>query len=147
MENLTTYQVPRCRNWSDTQEIRPIFIQLVPFFDITRKDGCCLAFYFRWKYFVLIDHIFFSVPVFVSNICSLKLNLWPKVGLSSAISIVIFFWNLCLRKYSLLFFAEFELLMFHNNIVEIRNKYYYLDCNLYVLKYFVRDIISFKNIL
>ena len=26
-------------------------------FDISRKDVFCLAFYFEWKYFVLIDHI------------------------------------------------------------------------------------------
>ena len=31
----------------------------------------------------------------------------------------VIFWNFCLRKYVLLFFAEFELLMFHNNIVKI----------------------------
>ena len=26
-------------------------------FDISQKDAFCLAFYFEWKYFVLIDHI------------------------------------------------------------------------------------------
>ena len=31
-------------------------------------------------------------------------------------------WNFCLRKYVLLFLAEFELLMFHNNIVKISEK-------------------------
>ena len=30
--------------------------------------------------------------------------------------------NFCLRKYFLLFFAEVELLMFHNNIVKISEK-------------------------
>ena len=30
--------------------------------------------------------------------------------------------NVCLRKYFLLFFAELELLMFHNNIVKISEK-------------------------
>ena len=34
----------------------------------------------------------------------------------------VIFWNFCLRKYFLLFFAEFELLMFHNNIVKISEK-------------------------
>ena len=29
------------------------------------------------------------------------------------------FWNFCLRKYFLFFFAEFELMMFYNNIVKI----------------------------
>ena len=33
-----------------------------------------------------------------------------------------FFWNFCLRKFLLLFFAEFKLLMFHNNIVKISEK-------------------------
>ena len=28
-------------------------------------------------------------------------------------------WNFCLRKYILVFFAEFEVLTFHNNIMEI----------------------------
>ena len=34
----------------------------------------------------------------------------------------VIFWNFCLSKYFLLFFAEFELLMFHNNIVKISEK-------------------------
>ena len=34
----------------------------------------------------------------------------------------VIFWNFCLRKYFLAFFAEFELLMFHNNIVKISEK-------------------------
>ena len=33
-----------------------------------------------------------------------------------------FFFNFCLRKYFLLFFAEFKLLLFHNNIVKISEK-------------------------
>ena len=32
------------------------------------------------------------------------------------------FWKFCLRKYFLISFAEFELLMFHNNIVKISEK-------------------------
>ena len=62
----------------------------------------------------------FSVAVFCSQICTLKLNLSPKIGqyLCNFYSKVIF-WNFCLSKYFLLFFAEFELLMFHNNIVKI----------------------------
>ena len=31
--------------------------------------------------------------------------------------------NFCLRKYFLLFFAEFKLLMFYNNIVKISEKF------------------------
>ena len=34
----------------------------------------------------------------------------------------VIFWNFCLRKYFLLFFAEFELVMFYNNIVKISEK-------------------------
>ena len=32
------------------------------------------------------------------------------------------FLNFCLRKYFLIFFAEFKLLIFHNNIVRISEK-------------------------
>ena len=42
------------------------------------------------------------------QIISIKLILWPKMGLTCAISIVN--WN---------FFTDFKLLMFHNNIVKI----------------------------
>ena len=34
----------------------------------------------------------------------------------------VIFWTFCLRKYFLLFFAEFELLTFYNNIVKISEK-------------------------
>ena len=34
----------------------------------------------------------------------------------------VIFWNFCLRKHFLLFFAEFELVMFYNNIVKISEK-------------------------
>ena len=34
----------------------------------------------------------------------------------------VIFWNFCLRKYFSLIFVEFELLMFHNNIVKISEK-------------------------
>ena len=60
-------------------------------FDITQKDDFCLAFYLKWNYFVLIDHILskpFVVSVFRSQIYTLKLNLRPKIGLTYAISIV-----------------------------------------------------------
>ena len=65
----------------------------------------------------------FYVSVFYSQIFTQRLKLRPKVGLTYAISIVKwFFWNFCLRKYFLLFFAEFELLTFYNNIVKISEK-------------------------
>ena len=34
----------------------------------------------------------------------------------------VIFWNFCLRKYFLRFFAEFEILSFYNNIVKISKK-------------------------
>ena len=34
----------------------------------------------------------------------------------------VIFWNFGLRKYFLFYFAEFELIMFHNNIVKISEK-------------------------
>ena len=34
----------------------------------------------------------------------------------------VIFLNFCVRKYILLFFAEFKLLIFHNNIVKISEK-------------------------
>ena len=64
-----------------------------------------------------------SVSVFCSQIFTLQLNLQPKIDLTYAISTVKwFFWNFCLRKYFLLFFVEFESLMFHTNIVDISEK-------------------------
>ena len=50
-----------------------------------------------------------------------KINLRPKIGLTNFCSKVIF-WKFCLRKYFLLFFAEFKLLVFHNNVVKISEK-------------------------
>ena len=72
-------------------------------FDITRKDVFCLAFYFKWKYFVLSDYILsepfvFSVFVFCSQICTLKLNLWTKIGLTYAISRVKWFLEFLIKK-------------------------------------------------
>ena len=90
--------------------------------------------FFAWR-FILNENILFwltiskqkpfvfSVSVFCSQIFTVKLNLRPKIGLTYAISIVKwFFRSFCLRKYFLLFFAEFKLLMFHNNIVKISEK-------------------------
>ena len=52
-----------------------------------------------------------------------KIKLTVKIGLTYAISTVKwFFFIFCLRKHFLLFFAEFELLTFHNNIVKILEK-------------------------
>ena len=97
-------------------------------FDISWKDVFCLAFYLKWKYFVLIDYIL-SETICLFGFCVLFSNMYPKIkfiakswsDLCIFYNIVIF-WNFCLRKYFLFFFAEFELLMFHNNIVKISEK-------------------------
>ena len=55
--------------------------------------------------------------------------MYPKIKFTAKIwfdlcnfySTVIFFY-FCLGKYFILFFAEFELLLFHNNIVKISEK-------------------------
>ena len=87
--------------------------------------------FFAWRFILNKNILFwltisyqkpfvFSVSMFCFQIFTLKLNLRSKVGLTYAFSIVKwFFFNFCLRQYFLLFFAEFELLMFHNNIVKI----------------------------
>ena len=65
----------------------------------------------------------FSVSVFCSQIFTLKLNLRPNIGLTYAISIVKWFFRIFVSEiFFLLFFAEFELMMFHNNIVKISEK-------------------------
>ena len=80
------------------------------------------------KIFFLIDRILsetfclFYFRVLFSNInpkIKFKAKIW--FDLYNFFSKVIFF-NFCLRKYFLLFFAEFELLMFHNTIVKISEK-------------------------
>ena len=100
-------------------------------FDITRKDIFCLVFYFKWKYFVLVDHIlseticlFCLGVLFLCIYSKIKFTVIILSDLCNFYSKVIF-WNFCLRKYLFLFFAEFELLMFHNNIVEISVKMEY----------------------
>ena len=93
--------------------------------DITRKDVLSLEFYFKWKYFILIDHILsetivFSVSVFLFSNLRPKIKFCPKIGLTYAIYIVKYLvWKFFPRKCVLLFFAELDLLMFHNNIVKI----------------------------
>ena len=58
--------------------------------------------------------------MFYSQIFTLKLNLRAKFGLTYSISIVRWIIRTLSKKifFFLLFFAEFELLMFHNNIVK-----------------------------
>ena len=115
-KNLSTYWLKKCLSGA---------MNYCPF-DISRKDVFCLAFYLKWKYFVLIDYIL-SETTFC--FCVLFSNIYPRIkfiaenwsDLCNFYSKVIF-WNFCLSKYFLLLFAEFEVLMFHNNIVKISEK-------------------------
>ena len=108
-------------------------VRVIPYlpycpFDISWKDVFRLAFYFKWKAFVLTDHIL-SETICLFNFCVLFPNIYTKIkftakscpDLCNFYSKVIF-WKFCLRKYFLLSFAEFELLMFHKNIVKISEK-------------------------
>ena len=47
-------------------------------FDISWKDVFCLAFYFKWKYFVLTDHIL-SETISLSYFCVLFSNIYTKI--------------------------------------------------------------------
>ena len=81
----------------------------------------CLAFYFKSKYFVLIDHIL-SETICLFCFRVLFSNIYTKIKLMANFYSKVIFLNLCLREYFFLFYAEFELLMFHNNIVKISEK-------------------------
>ena len=72
---------------------------------------------------VLRQLLFFSVSVFCSQKYTLKLYLRPKhwSGLCNFYTKVIVL-NFCIRKYTILLFTEFELLMLHNNILKISEK-------------------------
>ena len=66
-------------------------------FDISRKDVFCLAFCFKRRHFVLIDHILsetFTDSVFSSRIFTVKLDLRPKNGLTYANSIINWFFEI-----------------------------------------------------
>ena len=97
-------------------------------FNISWKDVFCLAFYFKWKYFVLIDHIL-SETICLLCFCVLFSNIYIKIkvtakNLSDLCNFYskVIFWDFCPRKYFLLFLGELELLMFYNNIVKISEK-------------------------
>ena len=47
-------------------------------FNICRKDVFCLAFYFKWKYFVPNDH-FLSETICLFCFCVLFSNIYPKI--------------------------------------------------------------------
>ena len=83
-------------------------------FDITRKDVFCMAFYFKLKYFLLIDNIL-SETICLFYFCVLFSNIYLKIkfiakniGLACAISIVkIIFGYFIKENIFLLFFAGF----------------------------------------
>ena len=100
----------------------------------TVLSTCLGKTFFAWR-FILNENILFwltisnqkpfvfSVSVFCSQIFTIKLNLWPKIDLTYAISIVKWFLGVfVLENIFLLFFAEFKLLMFHNSIVKTPEK-------------------------
>ena len=74
-------------------------------FDISWKDVFCLAFYFKWKYFVLIDHIL-SETICLLCFCVLFSNIYTKIkvtakNLSDLCNFYskVIFWDFCPRKY------------------------------------------------
>ena len=109
---------------------RCVFIMTINYcpFDISLKDVFCSAFYLKWNYFVLIDHIL-SETFCLFCFCVLFSNMYPKIKfitknwshLCNFYSKVIF-WKFYLRKYFLFFLAEFKSLVFHNNVVKISEK-------------------------
>ena len=69
-------------------------------FNISGKDVFCLAFYFKWKYFVLIDHIL-SETIFRFCFCVLFSNFYSKIKFTAKN------WsNLC-NFYSKVIFLDF----------------------------------------
>ena len=50
--------------------------------DISWKDVFCLAFYFKWKYFVLIDHIL-SETICLLCFCDLFSNIYTKIKVTA----------------------------------------------------------------
>ena len=138
---MSTHNMFLRRNMKNRKNIYLIPSLIYCPFDITQKDIFCLAFNFKWRYFVLIDHIL-SETICLFCFCILFSNIYPKIkimaknwsDLCNFYSQVIF-WNFCLRNMLpailcstrgpfipvpclLLFFAEFESLMFHNNLVK-----------------------------
>ena len=108
-------------------ELKPNILTTVLLTSLGKKFFC-LVFYFKWKYCVLTDHII-SETIYIFCFCVLFSNIYPKIkfkvkswsDLCNFYSKVILL-NFCLRKFFLVFFAEFELWMFHNNIVKFSEK-------------------------
>ena len=70
--------------------------------NITLIDGFSLAFYFKWKYFVLINSIL-SETIILSylHFCVLFSNIYPKIKLmaKNGLAYASDFWKVWLRKY------------------------------------------------
>ena len=76
----------------------------------------------------LTDYIL-SETICLFYFCVLLPNIYTKIKFTAKscpdlcnVYIKVIFWKFCVRKYFLLSFAEFELLMFHNNIVKMSEK-------------------------
>ena len=76
---------------------------LLSFQQLLERRFFCLVFYFKGKYFVLIDHIWSETKCFLcfcvlsSNIYT-KIKLRPQIGLTHAISIVKWFFGFLSKK-------------------------------------------------
>ena len=98
-------------------------------FDIIWKDVFQLEFILKWKYFGLTYHIL-SETIWLFCFCILSSNIYPKIkftannrsDLCNFYNKVIVFFLFLSEKIFLFFFAEFELLKFHNNIVKKSQK-------------------------
>ena len=89
--------------------------------------------FFAWS-FILNENILFWLSISCQKpcllcFCVLFSNIYTKIKVKAKswsdlcnFYRKVIFWNFCLRKYFLLFFAEFELLTFYNNIVKISEK-------------------------
>ena len=83
-----------------------------------------LVFVMKWKCFVMIDHFLSGTIVNVSAFCfqifTFKLILWPQMCLTYGIIVVNWIFGFfIIKKYFSLFFIDFQLLLFRNNIVKI----------------------------
>ena len=52
-------------------------------FDIYWKDVLCLAFYFKWKYFVLVDVHILSETIYLLCFCVLFSNIYAKINVTA----------------------------------------------------------------
>ena len=101
----------------------PIFDCCV--FDIPQTDIFQLVFYSEWKNWLVIDNNL-SRTIGLVCFCAMFSNIYCKINFTTKNGSCLCnfynkldFWKIFSRKYLLLFFTGFKLLMFHNNIVKI----------------------------